>query len=59
MRYRCSGCFPYCATVTNATVTVGVPLVTDLTAMTVAVIVATEVTVSATGALVVMLAVLQ
>ncbi len=54
--FRRSGCFAYCGTLTNAAVMIVVPLVTVLT---VAVIAATEVTVSATGALVVMLAVLQ
>jgi hypothetical protein len=42
MRYRCSGCLAYCVTVTNVAVTVVVPLVTDLTAMTVAAFEATE-----------------
>ena len=56
MRYRCSGHFTYCYTVTNAAVTFVVPLVT---ALTVGAIGATALTVSATGALVVLLTVLQ
>ncbi len=54
--YRRSGSFTYSSTVTNAAVTFVVPVVT---ASTVATIAATEVTVSATGTLVVLLTVLQ